>query len=1266
MDYSKQTQLEGLNLDLKQSTGIGPTTLSNNLNLNLNNNNNNNSLSTTSSSDKKSHHEPRRRRLSDKVKPRDLSITGLTNCINGESLLNTNSNSSSLPDSPARRRIAERNNLDITEEINRNREFYKNADVRPPFTYASLIRQAIIEAPEKQLTLNEIYNWFTNTFCFFRRNHATWKNAVRHNLSLHKCFMRVENVKGAVWTVDELEFYKRRPQRLQERLSTTSSSSSSSGPNGSHLSLENIRQVVGSLPDNSTISPFLQSIVNGPLSRPTSASPHSPSDHNHSLSHHNLSQNHLHGFHGLTKATLSHEDDDFMDDADDDYNEQDDEDDVAIGTDDIEDDEVLDYDRDIDDYDGDPSTEVQDLRVTINRSSLITNNNSDNSNISQQSSNHHHRLSSTSQHQSNHHQSSNHNLMLNGTNIFTSTRMNSETNRTGTKVINSQETTRNQYARFHDESDRDDYDDDLDDEDNHSINKSDYSKKLLLDRLSSGLKQSSIGTTTGLNRSLKSKSATRISDKKSHSEIRKRRLSDKNKPRDLPITNFSESLLNINNNSPLIDSPVFRLSEHSNLDITEEINRNREFYKNADVRPPFTYASLIRQAIIEAPEKQLTLNEIYNWFTNTFCFFRRNHPTWKSAVGHHRSINDKVSEHDADPSGEVQDLRVTINRNSLFNNSDTDVNPHQPSNHNSLISTSHSQSNNNNFHQFSYHYLTSNGGNTFSSIGINNQMDTISGQNLEIDNNRNIDTKNKENDLDQDEDDLDEENDQIIRDVNYSRKAQLEGLNLDLKQSTGIGPTTLSNNLNLNLNNNNNNNSLSTTSSSDKKSHHEPRRRRLSDKVKPRDLSITGLTNCINGESLLNTNSNSSSLPDSPARRRIAERNNLDITEEINRNREFYKNADVRPPFTYASLIRQAIIEAPEKQLTLNEIYNWFTNTFCFFRRNHATWKNAVRHNLSLHKCFMRVENVKGAVWTVDELEFYKRRPQRLQERLSTTSSSSSSSGPNGSHLSLENIRQVVGLSSKGSNSIVGGDTNHSFGASLHTSLSDNSTIPPFLQNIVNGSLSRPTSASPHSPGDNYYNPNHNLNLNLNNHHNLNQNQNHLHNFHGLTTTAPSSHEGDDDDDFMDDGADEYNDQDDDDDEVRDYDRDIDDYDGDPSAEVQDLRVTINRSSLMTNSDNNISQQSSNHHHHHLSPASQHQSNHHQSSNHNLNSHIKMTNQMDTTDEQESNMNKDCQDILDHNENDSDEEDDTIDIRHSKLEGLNLGLKSAINEPTAH
>uniref|UniRef100_A0AAY4ETT4 Fork-head domain-containing protein n=1 Tax=Denticeps clupeoides TaxID=299321 RepID=A0AAY4ETT4_9TELE len=92
--------------------------------------------------------------------------------------------------------------------------FYKNADVRPPFTYATLIRQAIMDSNDMQLTLNEIYSWFTRTFAYFRRNAATWKNAVRHNLSLHKCFVRVENVKGAVWTVDEIEYQKRRSQKI--------------------------------------------------------------------------------------------------------------------------------------------------------------------------------------------------------------------------------------------------------------------------------------------------------------------------------------------------------------------------------------------------------------------------------------------------------------------------------------------------------------------------------------------------------------------------------------------------------------------------------------------------------------------------------------------------------------------------------------------------------------------------------------------------------------------------------------------------------------------------------------------------------------------------------------------------------------------------------------------------------------------------------------------------------------------------------------------
>ncbi|XP_043940367.1 forkhead box protein P2 isoform X3 [Protopterus annectens] len=113
-----------------------------------------------------------------------------------------------------RRRHSDKYNIPMSTEIAPNYEFYKNADVRPPFTYATLIRQAITESNDRQLTLNEIYSWFTRTFAYFRRNAATWKNAVRHNLSLHKCFVRVENVKGAVWTVDEMEYQKRRSQKI--------------------------------------------------------------------------------------------------------------------------------------------------------------------------------------------------------------------------------------------------------------------------------------------------------------------------------------------------------------------------------------------------------------------------------------------------------------------------------------------------------------------------------------------------------------------------------------------------------------------------------------------------------------------------------------------------------------------------------------------------------------------------------------------------------------------------------------------------------------------------------------------------------------------------------------------------------------------------------------------------------------------------------------------------------------------------------------------
>ena len=43
--------------------------------------------------------------------------------------------------------------------------------------------QAICESPQMQLTLHEIYTWFTNHFAYFRRNTASWKVSYTANIS---------------------------------------------------------------------------------------------------------------------------------------------------------------------------------------------------------------------------------------------------------------------------------------------------------------------------------------------------------------------------------------------------------------------------------------------------------------------------------------------------------------------------------------------------------------------------------------------------------------------------------------------------------------------------------------------------------------------------------------------------------------------------------------------------------------------------------------------------------------------------------------------------------------------------------------------------------------------------------------------------------------------------------------------------------------------------------------------------------------------------
>ena len=63
---------------------------------------------------------------------------------------------------------------------------------KPPLSFACMIFMAIESSPDKMLPVRDIYNWIMKKFPFFRTASPGWKNSVRHNLSLNKCFRKVE------------------------------------------------------------------------------------------------------------------------------------------------------------------------------------------------------------------------------------------------------------------------------------------------------------------------------------------------------------------------------------------------------------------------------------------------------------------------------------------------------------------------------------------------------------------------------------------------------------------------------------------------------------------------------------------------------------------------------------------------------------------------------------------------------------------------------------------------------------------------------------------------------------------------------------------------------------------------------------------------------------------------------------------------------------------------------------------------------------------
>ena len=99
------------------------------------------------------------------------------------------------------------------EFFKQNHDHQNNFFPKPPFSYSCLIAMSLRNCDTGALPVTDIYEFIVENFPYYKTARDGWKNSIRHNLSLNKCFRKIENPingskKGCLWALNLEKCFK--------------------------------------------------------------------------------------------------------------------------------------------------------------------------------------------------------------------------------------------------------------------------------------------------------------------------------------------------------------------------------------------------------------------------------------------------------------------------------------------------------------------------------------------------------------------------------------------------------------------------------------------------------------------------------------------------------------------------------------------------------------------------------------------------------------------------------------------------------------------------------------------------------------------------------------------------------------------------------------------------------------------------------------------------------------------------------------------------